>query len=54
MQLSPEDKLILSSIKLHPNTTELEKLNGLIPLVQDWDYLISTIIDRGIAPLLFN
>ena len=52
--LRAEDKIILKSIKIHPNPTELEQLNGLIPMVEDWDYLISTIIDRGIAPLLFK
>ena len=54
MQLQAEDKLILSCIKIHPNFSELEYLNGLIPLVQDWDYLINNIIDRGIGPLLYT
>jgi hypothetical protein len=54
IELQAEDKIILSSIKIHPNPTELEQLNGLIPLVEDWDYLINTIIDRGIAPLLYK
>ena len=52
--LSPEDKLILSCIKIHPDSIELEKINSLIPEIHDWDYLISTIIDRGIGPLLFK
>ncbi len=54
MLFTPEDLIILSSIKLHPNSSELEQLNELIPLVQDWDYLIHTIIDRGIAPLFYT
>lgn len=54
MELSPEDKLILSCIKLHLNPSELEQLNELIPLLTDWDYLINTIIDRGIGPLLYT
>jgi len=54
MELQVEDKLILSSIKIHPNPTELEQLNELIPLIHDWDYLINTIIDRGIAPLFYT
>ena len=54
MHFTPEDKLILSCIKILPNPEELEQLNELIPLVQDWDYLIATIIDRGIGPLLYQ
>jgi len=54
MELSPEDKLILSCIKLHLNPSELEQLNELILQVRDWDYLINTIIDRGIGPLLYT
>ena len=54
MELQVEDKIILSSIKIHPNPTEFEQLNELIPLVQDWDYLINTLIDRGIGPLFYT
>lgn len=52
--LSPEDKLILSAVKLHPTTEELEQMNNLIPLIQRWDYVAATSIDRGIAPLLYK
>ena len=52
--ISPEDKLILSCIKIHPTSVELDQTNNLIPHVRDWDYLINTIIDRGIGPLLFT
>ena len=51
--MSPEDKLILSCVKIKPSPAELDQLNQLIPLVEDWDYLAKTIIDRGIAPLLY-
>jgi len=54
MTLSSEDKLILSSIKINPSVTELEQINRLILEVTDWDYLTKTLIDRGIAPLLFK
>ena len=37
MQISPEDKLILSSIKIHPTKAELDQLNSLIPFIQDWE-----------------
>ena len=54
MTLSHEDKLILSSIKINPSVSELEQIDNLILEVKDWDYLTKTIIDRGIAPLLFK
>ena len=52
--LKTEHKLILSCIKINPNTIELEQINSLIPLVEDWDYLIATIIGRGIGPLFYK
>lgn len=54
MQLELEDRLILLSIKKVPSLIELEQINNLIPLIHDWDYLITTLIDRGIGPLFFN
>jgi len=53
MELKVEDKLILSCIKIFPNDSELEKINSLIPHICDWDYLITTIIERGIGPLFY-
>ena len=50
--LSPEDKLILSSVKIQPGVAELEQMNDLIPQIKDWDYVVKTSIDRGIGPLL--
>lgn len=52
--LSTEDKIMLACIKLHPTEDELLCLNSLIQSVVDWDYCINMIIDRGIAPLLFD
>ena len=54
MKLKPEDQLILLCIKIAPTPVELEQINALIPQVQDWVYLVTTIIDRGIGPLLFK
>ena len=54
MELKAEDLLILSCVKLEPNAMELDQINSLIPQVQDWDYLIKAIIDRGIGPLFFK
>lgn len=52
--LSPEDKLILSAVKLQPAARELEQMDDLIRQVEDWDYVAATGIDRGIAPLLYK
>ena len=52
IELSPENRVILASIALQPSAEEMEKMNALIPEVSDWEYLASTITDRGIAPLL--
>lgn len=49
-----EDRLILSCIKINPDQSELELMNQLIPQVLDWDYFISTIIDRGAGPLFYK
>jgi len=54
MQLTPQDKLTLCCIKLHPSNEELEQVNSLIPFVQDWGSLINNLIDRGIGPLFLN
>jgi hypothetical protein len=51
--MSPDDKLILASVKIKPSMADLEQLNNLIPIIQDWDYVAKTIIDRGIAPLFY-
>lgn len=52
--LSPSEKLILASSKLVLYQNELELIDSLIPLVQDWDTFINTIIERGTGPLLFK
>ena len=54
MHLTPSDQLILSSVRVHPTAADLEALDALIPLIDDWDYLSRTIIERGIGPLFFN
>jgi hypothetical protein len=54
MQLTSEDKLLLSVVKITPSTEELEIINALIPQIIDWDYFTNTIIDRGSAPLFYK
>lgn len=54
MELTPEDQLILASVKIKPSKIDLDRINNLIPLITDWQYLIQTIILRGIGPLFLN
>jgi len=54
MQFKPEDRLILSGIKINPTAGDLEKINSLIPQIRNWNYLVKNVIDRGIAPLLYK
>ena len=51
MNLSPENKLILSSVKINPLQADLDRIDKLITLIQDWEYFTNNIIDRCIAPL---
>ena len=52
--LSPASQLILSSAKLEPSISELERLNDLIPQIENWDGLVAEIIARQTAPLFFK
>lgn len=54
MNLCIEDKLILSSIKLNPDPTDVNQLNDLIPRISDWNYFTDIIISRGIGPLFYK
>jgi hypothetical protein len=54
MQLTPEDKLLLSVVKLQPSVEELENINVLIPQIKDWEGFTNNIIAHGSAPLLFK
>lgn len=54
MHLTYTDQLILSSVRVHPTAADIETLDALIPLIDDWDYLSRTIIERGIGPLFFH
>jgi hypothetical protein len=54
MNLTPEDKLLLSVVKLQPSAVELENINALIPQIKDWEGFTNNIIAHGSAPLLFK
>lgn len=53
MPLSPEEKIILASVKISPDPSDLELINSEIPFVTNWEYFIDTISLRGIAPLFY-
>jgi len=52
--MRPELQLILTSAKLNPTSKDLSFINQLILEIEDWDYFISTIIERGFAPLFYK
>ena len=52
--LTPEDQFILNCVKLKPSQSDIERLNFLIPLIQDWDNLLKITIERGIGPLMYK
>lgn len=54
MELRPEERLILSCIKIHSTPEELEQMDGLILQVGDWEKFVTTVIDRGIGPLFYK
>ena len=54
MELRPEDRLILSSIKIHSTPEELEQMDGLISQIKDWEKLTNSFIERGIEPLFYQ
>jgi len=54
MTLTPEDQFILSCVKLKPKQADINRLNDLIPLIQDWDMLVQIAVERGIGPLMYK
>ena len=52
--MRPELQLILASAPLHPSEAELQAIDALIPVIEDWNKLALLLIDRGTAPLLYN
>jgi hypothetical protein len=51
MTLTPEEKIILASVKIHPDQADIDIINKEIPDVTNWEYFAKTITERGIAPL---
>jgi len=53
MNLTPEDKLLLASAKIHPTPEELDAIDNLILQITDWSECVKRIIEKGLAPLLY-
>jgi len=54
MHLSPEDKILLSVVKLHLSAEETIALNALLPEVKDWNLTVDLLIQHGSAPLMYS
>ncbi|MFZ4402459.1 MAG: hypothetical protein ACOYO1_20700, partial [Bacteroidales bacterium] len=54
MNLTPEDKLLLSVVKIQPSVEELENINALLHQIKDWEGFTNNIIAHGSAPLLYK
>lgn len=54
MLFTPEQKIILLSVKIEPKAEDLEQLNASVLEVKDWDVLVRLVIERGLGPLLFK
>jgi len=47
--MRPELQLILASAPLHTSEAELQAIDALIPVIEDWNKLALLLIDRGTA-----
>lgn len=54
MQIKPEDRLQLGCMKLQPSEVDINILNKIIPFIKDWSCLLTSLIEKGIAPLFFK
>ena len=54
MTLTPEDQFILGCVKLKPTQADINRLNDLIPQIQDWENLLKITVERGIGPLMYK
>lgn len=52
--MNPENQIILLSAKLHPSDEEMEELNRQLPLVDDWEEAVRSLIARGVGPLFYS
>ncbi len=52
MHISPDDNFLLSVVCLEPTASELERINQLLPQVEDWERVVRLLLKQGSAPLL--
>ena len=52
--MNPENQIILLSSKLHPSDEDMEELNRQLPLVDDWEEAVRSLIARGVGPLFYS
>lgn len=52
MQLTSEHKLMLAVVNTDPSEAELQYIDSLLPMVQDWEYTMRLLTQHGSAPLL--
>lgn len=53
MKYSVQEQLFLSVVKIHPSQEELDFVDGLLPLIEDWSGTVSLLIKQGSAPLFY-
>ncbi len=54
MQLTPENKILLLSAKIHLPDEEVSEVNRLLREVKDWEQLADSLIARGVGPLFYR
>ncbi|MFM2290590.1 MAG: hypothetical protein RIS29_403 [Bacteroidota bacterium] len=52
--LSPEEKLVLNSLKLQPTEEDQSRTRALLSEITNWQLLVKLLTDRGLAPLFLN
>ena len=54
MELTIEDKLILTWIKLNLSKNHIKQIEEWIPLIRGWNYFTENTIQNGAGPLLYK
>jgi len=54
MLLSPEDRLLLSVVKIHPTQDDLQQIDDLLPQITDWETFTRLLIAHGSGPLFYK
>lgn len=54
LRMTPQNKIILLSSKIHLSETELEELNAQLLVVINWDEVVKNLIALGVGPLFYK